>query len=187
MIDRLYDQAREQNATVTYFYLDPVAKKERSPTNVLGAILKQVVREQEEMPEEIAQAYKNRKSDGRGPELADILKMLQATASKNPTFICIDGIDECLAGYRVQLLDSLNKVLRGSPGTRIFMTGRPQIQAEIERRLSRITIAMRIALRRHDIISYLHSRLDEDTTPEAMDSSLNADILKKIPEDISQT
>ena len=187
MIDRLYDQAREQNATVAYFYFDPAAKKERSPTNVLGAILKQVVRGLEEMPEEISRAYNDRKSDGRGLELADILKMLQATTSENPTFICIDGIDECLAGYRVKLLDSLNKVIRGSPGARVFMTGRPQIQAEVERRLSGITMAVHITPRIYDITRFLRRRLNEDTTPDAMDSSLEADILKKIPEDISET
>ena len=45
---------------------------------------------------------------------------------------------------------------------------------------------MRITPKRDDIISYLHSRLNEDTTPDAMDSHLEADILKKIPEDISE-
>jgi len=47
-------------------------------------------------------------------------------------------------------------------------------------------MTIRITPRRNDIISYLHTRLDEDTRPDAIDSSLKADILRKIPDDISE-
>ena len=39
---------------------------------------------------------------------------------------------------------------------------------------------------RDDIIEYLRVRLDEDETPGAMDESLAADIMEKIPENISE-
>jgi len=185
--DRLCDQARGQKMAVACFYFDFAAEKEQSSSSMLGAVLKQVVSGLEEIPEEIAQAYKDHKKviDGRGVQLADIVNMLH-TASKNPTFICIDALDECVAGYRAKVLDSLNLVLQRSPGTRIFVTGRPQIQAEVEKRLSGRVVTIRIAPRRDDIISYIYTRLGEDTKPGAMDSSLKADILKKIPEDISE-
>ena len=188
MIDRLYDQAREGNATVAYFYFDFAAKKEQSPKNMLGAVLKQVVRGLEEIPEEISLAYHDQKTvfGGRGLRIVDIVRMLQNTASQKPTFICIDALDECVTRYQVELLDSLSQILHCSPGTRIFVTGRPQIQAEVERRLSGRAIAVRITPRRNDIISYLQYRLNEDETPDVMDSSLKADILKRIPDDISE-
>ena len=50
--------------------------------------------------------------------------------------MCIDALDECAGVQRVKLLDSLNQILENSPGTRIFVTGRPNIQAEIEKCLS---------------------------------------------------
>ena len=68
----------------------------------------------------------------------------------------------------------------------MFVTGRPHIQAEVRSRLSRRVTTIRITPRRNDIISYLHNRLDEDIRPDAMDSSLKADILKKISQDISE-
>ena len=37
-----------------------------------------------------------------------------------------------------------------------------------------------------DIIGYLRVRLDEDETPDAMDESLAADIIEKIPENMSE-
>ena len=188
MIDSLCDQAREQNATVACFYFDFAAQKEQTTTNMLGALLKQLVCGLEETPEEISQAYRDQRSavGGRGLLLSDIVKMLQATSSKKRTFICIDALDECVAGYRVKVLDSLNQILEKCPGTRIFVTGRPHIRPEIGRRLAGRVTSPSISPKRDDIIAYLHTRLAEDTTPDAMDSSLEAEILKKIPDDVAE-
>jgi len=154
----------------------------------MGALLKQVVGGLEEIPEEISQAYQKQKKalGGRGPQLSDIVEMLQITSSKERTFICIDALDECVLEYRVRLLDSLNQILQKSPGTRIFVTGRPHIRPEIGRRLAGRVRSLSISTKRDDIIRYLHSRLEEDTTLDAMDSILEEEILKKIPEDVSK-
>ena len=188
VIDTLCDRARERNATVACFYFDFAVQKEQSSTSAMGALLKQVVSGLEVIPEEISRAYQDQKKaiGGRGPRLADLVKMLQATSSKEDTFVCIDALDECVPEHRVKLLDSLNKILRKSPGTRIFVTGRPHIQPEIGRRLAGSVTSLSITPRRGDIITYLRSRLEEDTNPDAMDSSLEAEILRKIPENISE-
>jgi len=99
---------------------------------------------------------------------------------------CIEALDECVAGHWVKLLDSLNQILQKSPGTRIFVTGRPHIRSEIERCLAGIVKSLSISPKRDDIIRYLHTRLHEDRTRDAMDGSLEVDILKKIPEDVSE-
>ena len=188
VIDSLCDQARGKNVAVACFYFDFAAQKEQSPTSMLGSLLKQVVGGLGEVPEEVAEAYEDQKKviGGRAPQLPDVVRMLHTTSSEKPTFICIDALDECVAEHRVKLLNSLNKILQKSPNTRIFVTGRPHIQDEIERRLPRRVATIHITPRRGDIIRYLRSRLDEDTTPDAMDSRLEEDILKKIPEDISE-
>ena len=123
---------------------------------------------------------------GRGPLFSDIVEMLQTTSPKKRTFICIDALDECAAGDRVKILNSLKQVLQKSPDTRIFVTGRSHIRVEIENRLSRTVATILITPRRDDIIRYLHSRLAEDAMPDVMDCSLKADILKKITDDISE-
>ena len=156
---------------------------------MLGALLKQVVSGLEETPQEISRAYQNRNSaiGGGGPPLADIVAMLQTTSSKKPTFLCIDALDECAEEYRVKLLDSLNQILEKSPGTRIFVTGRPYIRSEIGMRFAGRVANVAVGPKRDDIIIYINTRLGEDTKPDAMDPQLKADILRKIPEDISDT
>ena len=156
--------------------------------STMGALLKQVVGGLEEIPEEVSQVYQKQKRGlgGRGPRLSDIVKMLQTTSSKARTFICLDALDECMPEYRVKVLDSLNKILQNSPGTRIFVTGRPHIRPEIGRRLGGRVTNLSISTERDDMIRYLHSRLEDDTTPDAMDSILKAEILRKVPENVSE-
>ena len=118
VMDRLGDQAGSQGVTVEGFYFDYAAQKEQSPANMLGAVLKQVMRGVGEVPEEISRAYEDQEQviGGRAPQLPDIVKMVQKTVSVKRTFICIDALDECMAKYRVKILDSLDQILRGSPG-----------------------------------------------------------------------
>ena len=187
VIDSLCDQVVRGNSTISCFYFDFAAQKEQSLTNMLGALLKQVVSGLEEIPEEISQAYKNQNSavGGRGPPLADIVKMLPSASSKKPTFICIDALDECAERYRVNLLNSLNQILQKSPGTRILVTGRPYIRPMIRRCLAESVASLAVGPTKGDIVGYINTKLGEDTNPDAMDSTLEADILRKIPEDIS--
>jgi len=188
VIDSLCDRAREQDVAIACFYFDTAAQKEQSPTNMLGALLKQVVGGLDEIPGGIAQAYENQRKVmcGWRPQISDVVKMLQAASSKKCIFICIDALDECAEEHRVNLLDSLHKILKKAPGTRIFATGRPHIQAEIRKRLSGEVATVAITPNRGDVIRYLCARMRQDINPDAMDSSLEADILKKIPEDVSE-
>ena len=188
VVDRLCDQSRGQNTAVTCFYLDFAARKEQSVTSILGSLLRQVAGGMEKVPEEITQAFKEQKMaiGGRGPRLADIVKMLQIITSSLRTFVCIDALDECAAPHRVKLLNSLQQILEKSPRTRIFIIGRPHVRAEIEKRLTGRVISMSVGPSKDDILEYLRLRLDEDETPDAMDESLEADILEKIPEKMSE-
>ena len=188
VIDTLCSQARGRNATVACYYFDFASQNEQSPTSILGCLLKQLVFGLKEIPEEILEAYEDRKNaiGGQGPQISDILKMLQITSTRKHAFICVDAVDECAIEHQAKLLDSLGQLLQLSPGTRIFVTGRPHIVPEVGRRLSGRVMSVSISPKRDDIVAYLRSRLAADTTPDAMDSTLEADILKKIPDDISE-
>jgi len=188
VIDSLCNQARGQNATVACFYFDFAAQNEQSPANMLGSLLKQLVFGLEEIPEEILEAYEERKKaiGGQGPQIPNILNILQTISSRGRTFICIDALDECAIEDRARLLDSLGQLLEQSPGTRIFMTGRPHILSEIERRLAGGVTSLSISPRRDDIVTYLRGKLAADPTPDARDNNLEAEILEKIPSDISE-
>ena len=188
IIDSLCSQARGNNATVACFYFDFAAQNEQSLANMLGSLVKQLVFGLDEIPEEISKAYEERKNaiGGQGPQISNILKMLQTISSRKRTFICIDALDECATGDRAKLLDSLGQLLEQSPGTRVFVTGRPHILPEIGRHLAGGVTSFSISPKRDDIVTYLRCKLAEDPTPDSRDNNLEADILEKIPDDISE-
>ena len=67
MIDRLCDQAGGKEIAVIGFYCDFLSQQEQSATNMLGAILKQIV-SRERIPEYIREAFQKAKKEfgGRG-------------------------------------------------------------------------------------------------------------------------
>jgi len=188
VIDRLCNWARGRNAAVACFYLDFAAQKEQSLSSILGSLLKQIVGGLEKIPAKIAQAFRGEGQviGGRKLELGEIVEMLQDVSSSRPTFICIDALDECMAAYRVKLLDSLKQILHKSPNTRIFLAGRSHMRGEVEKHLAGRVVAVSITPTKDDIVIFLREKLKEDTTPDAMDTSLEEDILKTIPETVSE-
>lgn len=188
VIDALCDQAVGHNAAVACFYFDFAARQEQTPTNMLGALLRQVVGGMERIPDEIVQAFRSQKSviGGRGLLVREITQMLQIASSSQRTFLCIDALDECPEEHGPRVLGSLRQILQKSPNTRIFLTGRPHIRDDVEKRLAGRAAVMSISTSRGDITGYLQTRLDEDNIPDAMDSNLKEAIVKIVPETISE-
>ena len=188
VIDALGDWAKGQNAAVACFYFDFAAQKEQSPTSIMSSLLKQVVHGLEEIPAKITQAFRDQKNiiGGRELGLGEIVEMLQDISSSRPTFICIDALDECMAEYRAKLLTSLNQILHKSSSTRIFLAGRLHVRDEVEKHLSGRVVTISIIPTKDDIVRFLREKLKKDATPDAMDKSLEADIIKNIPETVSE-
>ena len=189
VIDYLCDQVIEQDMAVACFYYDFASREAQSPTNMLGSLLKQLLSGLGGIPVEVAQKFRAQKKaiGGRKLQLSDIVKMCAAVTSLQRTFICVDALDECVPRHRLEVLAALGQILRGSPNTRMFITGRSHIRGVVERGLGGGTISVCIKSRDDDIVTYLRARLRKDTTPEAMDSLLENDIMKSIPEGISET
>src|SRR5437588_4239165 len=83
VIDSLCDQARGQNIGVSCFYFDFASRKEQSPINMLGSLLRQLVSGMGEMPEEVVKEYReqNKLIGGRGLEVSGIVRMFQTVSS----------------------------------------------------------------------------------------------------------
>ena len=180
MIDSLCDQARKDDVAVAWLYCDYLAQKEQTVTNIMGAILKRLVG-RGEIPEDIQEAFQ----EERRPLLPDLVRMVGvAIASLSRGFICIDALDEYLPKHLPELLESLRDIVRESPKTRIFLTGRPHVKETIQRYFAK-AVAIPISPNRNDIGNYVKMRLDRDDQPEAMNEGLRADIMKMILDKMS--
>jgi len=188
VIDTLCKQAAHEKAAVACFYFDFANQEEQSLATILGSVLKQVVGGLSEIPQTIVKAFrdKGRVIGGQRLALAEIVEFLQHISSPQRTFICIDGLDECPARLRAKLLDSLSQILQNSQGRRIFLTGRPHIRDEVELHLGGRAATRSISPTKGDITIFLQAKLKEDTIPNAMDKSLEEEIIKIISETVSE-
>ena len=186
VIDSLCDWAEEENIAVAGLYCDFLAQQEQTITNIMGAILKQLVG-REGIPKYLQEAFKKGKKEfgGRRPRLADLMEMLKIVIASLPqVFICLDALDECLPKYLPELLVSLRDIVRESPRTRIFLTGRPHIREDVLRYFAK-AVVIPISPNPDDIQNYVEMRLNRDDEPEAMSNDLRADIVRVILENIS--
>jgi len=182
VIDSLCDHARVEDVAVTGFYCDFFSQKEQTINSIVGAILKQLIG-RGEIPNILREVFRKAKRQRGGrSRLPDLRGVLKTTiASLPPVFICIDGLDECLPKRLLELLESLRDIVRECPTTKIFLTGRPHIWADIQRYFTK-AVVVPFSPNTDDIRNFVEMRLDRDAEPEAMSDDLRADIVRVILE-----
>jgi len=172
---------------VVGLYCDFLTRHEQSTANILGSMLKQLVR-RDGIPGQIREAFQKARKEfgGRSLLLPGMVDILKKTITSLPgLFICIDALDECIPRHRRELLESLREIISVSPNIRVFLTGRPHIEREIMK-CFRQAVLILLSPSAGDIKSYLEMRLDRDTDPDAMDGELRADIMRIVPEEVSE-
>ena len=186
VIDSLCDQAKKENIAVAGLYCDFLSQQEQTTTNIMGAILKQLV-VREGIPNYLREAFEEGKKElgGRRLRLAELMGMLRTTIASLPqVFICVDALDEFLPKCLPDLLESLRDIVRESPTTKIFLTGRPHIREDIQRYF-RKAVVIPINPNPDDIRNYVEMRLDKDPEPEAITNDLREEIVRVTLEKIS--
>ena len=188
MIDDLCDRTMDQKIAVACFYCDFQSQKMQTAENVLGALIKQIVRGSGVIPAEVNSAFQKAKGQigGRGLRVPEALELLRATlAPLGRVFICIDALDELLEKHLPRILRSLNAISQSLPAIRVFFTGRPHIGAEITRYFPGAIHFLEIKPTREDIVRYVEKALDDDSLHGAMNLGLRAEIMNRVLETIS--
>jgi len=186
VIYSLCDQAAKEDIAVAGLYCDFLSQQDQTVGNIMGAILKQLVR-RGGIPDHVREAFQTgqREFGGRAPRVVDLMGMVKiAIASLPQVFICPDALDECLPRYLPELLVSLGDIVRECPRTRIFLTGRTHVGGDVQRYFSK-AVVIPISTSPGDIRNYVEMRLNKDTEPEAMNTDLRANIMRAIQEKIS--
>ena len=188
VIDELCDWAVDQKIAVACFYCDFQSQKIQTPENVLGALVKQIVRKLDTIPAEIAAEFQKAKGQvgGRGLRVPEVLKLLRAALTPfDGAFICIDALDELLGQHLPKFLRSLHVIYQSCPGIRFFFTGRSHITVEIEEYFSGCARLLQMKPSKDDIKAYVETMLDEDLDSAAMDTDLRTEITNRVSETIS--
>ena len=187
VIDTLRSQARERKFRVFYLYCDYLTYKERFAVDLIALLLKQALAGLGRIPEKVSRKFEGSEvpgSDRMRPLLPDIVDMLGTVlASFERVFICIDALDEFPPLQRPDFLRSLAELTRLSE-TRLFLTGRPQIQHD-KKYLGEGTQTISITTREEEIKAYITHRLDQDQNSAEMNTELKAEIMNILPHKVS--
>jgi len=177
----------EQDITVVGLYCDYLDRKEQTTSNILGAMLKQLMGSGI-IPDNIRKAFEDsrRHFGGVHSEVPEVLQMLKTAIGKRPrVVICIDGLDESLAAHRTSLLRALQAIVGELPNVRLFLAARPFILPEVERYFPSVDTIL-VSPTKEDTEESLRIKLEGDPEPDAMDDHLRVDIMEIIPKKISE-
>jgi len=190
VIDTLYNSIDEDNVAIACVYCDFNAHKEQSAASVLAALWKQLVAGVDPIPRAIREAFETAEDvvDFRTLQLPEIRAMLINSLSYlTRGFICIDALDEFPIKHRPELWESLQYVTQECPNIRLFITGRSHIRMEVGGYFPGYSELAPVTPTEEDIRGYVTMRLEKDVEPDAMDRELGADILRIIPDKISES
>ncbi|RPB00500.1 hypothetical protein L873DRAFT_1679841, partial [Choiromyces venosus 120613-1] len=167
---------------VACLYCDYRGMSEQDPDNMIRSLLRQFVAGLPDIPEEFNRKFRKAKGQLRShpfhvEEMIDLFQ--QVLASFDKSFICIDALDEISVSTVDTFLWLLERIIKKSSNTRLFITGRTHIQVNLKRpAMSTKTITIHPSP--DDIKIYLARRLDNDQEYGAMNPELREEIVTNI-------
>jgi len=183
VVDHLSTLAPDESKSVVYFYCDYQDGRNRTPSNIIGALVKQLVVALPEIPDEIVRVFRAAKRHESKLGLADASRMLALSLHRFcRIYICIDALDECQEPHRSELLRSLGSAIQGSASAQLFLTGRDSIRGDVKKCLELKSSEITVEAHPEDITKYVANQIEtyKGNHPHAMNDDLGQDIVKKI-------
>jgi hypothetical protein len=184
VIDHLYSLHTETGGktSIICLYADYRDWSNQTPVHILGCFLHQILTDGNllHIPDNVIEKLKEIKKRNMKVKLEDILAMFKLILMElEGSFFCIDALDELEPQTRRILLNILSNELQlGTKTTRLFFTGRPHIQSEVQTYF-KIRQEVEIIANESDIRQYLSHKISEDgcVNPDTMNEALKAEIL----------
>jgi len=138
---------------VLALYCDYQGREDQSAMNMIGSLLRQVTVGGVGIVGEIRNAFeKSRQGGGNGFGLAEMIPLfVKIICSLKRVYICIDAIDELLPQHRSEFLRALRQIIQEAPNTRLFLTGRQHVRAELDEHLTKGAYTVHIVPDQGDI------------------------------------
>ena len=182
LVEDLMDHTDPLKTGVACVYLDFKDQSQQTTENIIGAIIKQLLRPLPKIPERIEEIW--RKYQYQTAPIEQTTEMLcEACNAFTETYICIDALDECKD--LKELLDRLTQAHSKVTSIRLICTGRPHIRSIINSRISVPKPSMiSVKARGSDVRAFAAWRIEDDRkeNPRIMDDALKEKIIEKLLE-----
>ncbi|RPB01329.1 hypothetical protein L873DRAFT_1788385 [Choiromyces venosus 120613-1] len=182
VIDTLCHPARGPNIAVLSLCCDSKAQEVQSELKLTGSLFRLVATGAPSVPEKIKNAFEISKYKWvktlRLPEMVKIF--IKVINSIGQVFICIGAVHELLPQVRSLFVRVLWQIVAEAPSTRLFLTRRLCVRAEIDRNLTETAYIIPIIADQRDLARYASRSIDKDSgrNPELMTENLKDEIMK---------
>lgn len=123
-VDHLQKTVQAQDVGIAYIYCNYKARTDQTATNLLAAILKQLVQDRLSLTKSLSSLHDQHTIQKTRPSLDEIIGVLRSVlAHYSMVYIVVDALDECIERNRDELLDSLRN-LQSKADFRIMATSR---------------------------------------------------------------
>ena len=159
IIDFLENQHQGVNAAVVYLYCNYKEEEAQTAQNMIGSLLKQVVRHKTTLPDDVHSLYKKHSQKKTHAKLDELTRLLiQEVKTYTFVFVVIDALDECpeRGDTRGRLLAEIQKLPKNA---RILITSRysPKIEVNFKN-----VPHIDIRATDEDIKRYIEARIEKE-------------------------
>ncbi|KAF3316763.1 hypothetical protein TWF173_001426 [Orbilia oligospora] len=150
---------------IAWIYFNYTLKSEQTTYNILANVLKQLVRRQRSLPEELKQLYEENKNNiGMRPSVDQICKALKSVVTLySRVFVVVDALDECQMQSpdycRGKLISTIFD-LHAECGVNILATSR-HIKEIVEQFTEQGSTTLEVRADDEDLRMYLDGRIDQ--------------------------
>jgi ankyrin repeat protein len=180
VLQHLFDTYQmDPTVGVAYVYCDARRQHEQKPVDLLLSLLKQVVQEQDAIPDAVENMYIRHKRKRTRPTFDETLSVLQIVAEDFERFyIVVDALDECQVSDsdRSRFLTAVFKLQEHVEGN-LFATSRfiPSIQSFFED-----AVSVEIRASSEDVVKYIDGHMAELPAFVSRNKGLQAEIKETI-------
>lgn len=167
VIDNLFESAAEKYG-IAYIYFHHSEQDQQRPVDVFSSIVKQLVCQLPNIPNEIEQLHDKLKVQQKRPTVRDLYTILVSlTKLFARTFIVCDALDECnQEARRSELLPLFNKIVQ-EVDISIFLTSR-EYPEDIQSFFHGSALKIRISANKEDIAYYIEQEINENPRAERL-------------------
>ncbi|KAF8421777.1 ankyrin repeat-containing domain protein [Tirmania nivea] len=189
VIDYLCSQVTRRTtsqASIVCLYADYREQDKQTLVNILASFLHQFLTSASllHIPDQVIKTLREVKKRNTKVEVGDVLAMLKLILEQlDGSYFCIDALDELEIQTRRKLLDILSNIQLGTKTMRLFFTGRPHMQSEVQNYFEiRQEQEVKIIANENDIRQYLRHKIAEDrrANPDTMNEVLENEILSAL-------
>ncbi|KAI0165320.1 ankyrin repeat-containing domain protein [Hypoxylon sp. FL1284] len=160
VIDHLFIQKGRSDILVSYYFAHHSDQESLKAETIMRSLIRQRLPTSTQLSDQMEEKLRGLKYDSELNEIAEFLCGI--TPASKPSYIIVDGLDECDHLDRSKLLKALSSLVASTTNTKLFLASRASLSGELQKYFgSMIQVSMDNSEVSDDIKTYIDGTLRE--------------------------